>query len=189
VVVQAKVNEGTPATFQAVASDSGNLTYSWNFGDGSEPITGETVSHKFANNGEYTGILTVTDELGAATIQEFHVKVDNVAPIITSVLGFLSSTQPTNHDGNLQLQTGETATFQGKATDLGNDTLTYTWNFGDGSTPMIGESVNHLYANNGTYTATLTVTDGDGGVTTSPMTFTQLASYSLDWRSNFGRRR
>jgi PKD repeat protein len=36
----------------------------------------------------------------------------------------------------------------------------------------VGESVNHLYANNGTYTATLTVTDGDGGVTTSSMTVT-----------------
>jgi hypothetical protein len=127
VVVQAKVNEGTPATFQAVANDSGNLTYSWNFGDGSEPIAGETVTHKFANNGEYTGILTVTDELGVSSTQEFNIKVDNVAPTIESVLGFVASTQPTSipdNSGNLALQTGETATFQGRATDPGNDRLT-----------------------------------------------------------------
>jgi hypothetical protein len=40
-----------------------------------------------------------------------------------------------------------------------------SWNFGDGSAPVsgpVGLSVSHAYANPGTYTVTLTITDGQG---------------------------
>lgn len=53
----------------------------------------------------------------------------------------------------------------------GNDTLTYTWNFGDGSNPVDGKDVSHIFADNGAYTVTVTVitikdrtiTEGDNG--------------------------
>ncbi|MFS4494148.1 Ig-like domain-containing protein [Maribacter sp. 2308TA10-17] len=45
------------------------------------------------------------------------------------------------------------------STDADGDTLTYSWNFGDNSTAQ-GETASHVYTNPGSYTATLTVNDG-----------------------------
>ena len=40
--------------------------------------------------------------------------------------------------------------------------LTYAWDFGDGNTGA-GQSPTHIYANSGNYTATVTITDSNGG--------------------------
>ncbi len=53
-------------------------------------------------------------------------------------------------------------TFSVGASDGNNDTLTYTWNFGDG-TQGTGSSVMHTYATPGTYIASVTINDGRGG--------------------------
>ncbi|WP_044102780.1 PKD domain-containing protein [Neolewinella persica] len=47
-------------------------------------------------------------------------------------------------------------------------TITYTWNFGDGSLPSSDVNPVHEYGANGTYTVTLSITDGDC-VSTSTM--------------------
>ena len=44
--------------------EGGNLTYSWNFGDGSGGGGGVVVSHTYAAAGTYTVKLTVTDQQG-----------------------------------------------------------------------------------------------------------------------------
>lgn len=48
-----------------------------------------------------------------------------------------------------------------------NTTLGYSWNFGDGSSVATGALVTHTYAKAGPYVATLTVTDGVGGIGTA----------------------
>ncbi|NJN09470.1 MAG: PKD domain-containing protein [Richelia sp. RM2_1_2] len=80
-------------------------------------------------------------------------QVNNVAPIIGTITG------------NTTVNLGDTATFSATATDPGNDTLTYTWNFGDGSQIQTGETVNHVFAQTGEFTVILTVTDSDGAST------------------------
>ena len=50
--------------------------------------------------------------------------------------------------------------FTGTGTDPEGDTLTYDWNFGDGSAHSTQASPVHTYADDGPYTATLTVSDG-----------------------------
>src|SRR5690606_23324322 len=58
----------------------------------------------------------------------------------------------------------ETGSFSAAASDVGvNDTLTYTWDFGDGTPTVSGANVTHAFADEGVYTVTLTVSDGDGG--------------------------
>lgn len=52
------------------------------------------------------------------------------------------------------------------STDADGDSLTYSWDFGDGQTAS-GVSANHLYANSGNYTLRLTVSDGKGGTNTA----------------------
>lgn len=52
-------------------------------------------------------------------------------------------------------------TFDGtKSVDVNGDTLTYTWDFGDGTTGT-GATVNHTYVNEGSYHVSLTVSDGE----------------------------
>src|SRR5262249_39085350 len=68
---------------------------------------------------------------------------------------------------------GSTVTFSGSASDVDGDALSYLWNFGDGATATTAAAT-HVYADNGTYTATLTVNDGHGGVTSDSLIVTVL---------------
>jgi hypothetical protein len=54
---------------------------------------------------------------------------------------------------------GEDVTFGVTATDDNGDTLTYSWDFGDGSNGA-GTSPTHAYTASGRYTASVTVDDG-----------------------------
>jgi hypothetical protein len=81
---------------------------------------------------------------------------------------------------------GHNITFIATASDPGSDDLTFTWDFGDGTTSIqvyyndgvgpdpypspevnpiaVTDTAKHSYASAGAYTVTLTVTDDDGGV-------------------------
>jgi large repetitive protein len=157
VIKPAQISEGQAVEFKATATDAGvndTLTYTWNFGDNTNPISGQTVSHTFIDNGNYNVVLTVTDKDGAATTKTEAVKVDNVLPLIVNV------SKPT------QINEGQSVQFSATSTDAGvNDTLTYSWNFADGSAPITGQTINHTFVDDGIYNAILTVTDKDGGAT------------------------
>lgn len=56
---------------------------------------------------------------------------------------------------------GQIVAFDGGASsDPDGDPLTYSWDFGDGSPAEGGATPTHTYADNGSYTVTLTVSDG-----------------------------
>ena len=48
------------------------------------------------------------------------------------------------------------------SSDLDGNIVAYEWNFGDGSAAVAGASASHVYANAGSYNATLTLTDDSG---------------------------
>lgn len=167
------LNEGDTGTFSAIATDAGNdtLTYTWNFGDNNQTVTGQTVQYTFADNGNYTVTLTVTDAYGAATTQTFTVTVANVAPIV-------------NAGADQTVAQGSLVSFAGQFTDPGIlDTHTIEWDFGDGNTATGTLNPSHRYERDGNYTVTLTVTDKDGGRTQDTLQVivnTQLPRLTVD---------
>lgn len=142
-------------------SDVGADTVSsWliNWGDGtSSVVAGDVtaVSHTFVNDGSYTISVSASDEDGSYTASPMLVNVANIAPTISLT-------------GDSTVVRGQAASFLGSITDPGADSHTITWDFGDGTVVTGGPSASHVYGESGTYTVTMTVSDGTD---TSQMTF------------------
>ncbi len=156
--------EGGTVTFDGTgSSDPGlydTLTYRWDFGDGTPGVMGITTTHAYMDEGLYLALLTVTDDAGDSGSDTAPVSVQNIAPTAVAV-----ANPALTFEGSL-------ITFDGSgSSDPGADTLAYQWNFGDGSTGS-GVSLTHAYPDNAVYTAILTVTDGDGGISTATLTVT-----------------
>lgn len=63
-----------------VLSTDEPLTYTWNFGDGTDPVVGKFVTHTFANSGDYQATLTVSDDFGFQDTKIVTVYVGSTAP-------------------------------------------------------------------------------------------------------------
>ena len=133
------------------------LTYLWNFGDGAPSVlamNGAPLSKVFANNGTFTVTLTVSDAFGWQKTASRVVTIGNVAPVISSFSG-------------ATILAGETYTSTGSFTDPGADVWIASVNYGDGSgnqpLPLTGKtfSLSHTFAAAGTFTVTVSVTDGE----------------------------
>ncbi|MFN0180234.1 MAG: PKD domain-containing protein [Gemmatimonadales bacterium] len=85
---------------------------------------------------------------GLVTIDQSTPPTTNRAPI-ASVGGPYAGTE------------GTAVAFDGSgSSDPDNQPVTYDWDFGDGSPHGTGPTANHTYLDNGSYTVTLTVSDG-----------------------------
>jgi PKD repeat protein len=154
--------EDQPVTLSGSASDAPGetLIYEWDLNyDGTfdNPVSGQTISNIWDTGGNYTVALRVTDDEGEVGLD-----------IATVVIDFIPTADAGGpYSGN----EGASITFSGSASDPDiGDTLTYIWNFGDGSPVVSGvnlASVPYTYADNGSYTVTLRVEDGRGGVATA----------------------
>ena len=172
-----KSASGQDYTFDASTStdpDGDPLTYTWNYGDGGTDTGVKPAVHHFTT-GSHTVTLTVDDgKTGTDTATDtFTVTAVNGKP--TAAFSSTSS--------------GLTASFDGSgSTDPDGDPLTYTWNFGDGSTGT-GVKPNHPYALANTYHVSLTVDDGKGGSNTvnHDVAVTAPAGATLIGSDDFGR--
>lgn len=151
--------EGSAASFVAVATDPGadTLTYSWTFGDGSTG-KGASASHTYSDDGTYSWTLKVTDGDGGSTSTSGTVTITNSVPVVTALS--LPSTAE-----------GSSATLGATVTAWSGDTLTYAWDFGDGSTSS-SKAPTHAWVDDGSYTVTLVVSDEEGSSATLAGTIT-----------------
>lgn len=175
-----KVNE--VGTWKVKASDpkNGALTYEVLFGDNetTKPLslsmsktfvqTG-TFTHSYANKGTYKIKFIVSNEAGLKTVSTVTVHViddtdKDTAPVIKNITGLKT------------VKVGETETVTINAYDPNNKTLSYSADWGDGmiisNKALIASKINpvfvqtatlsHVYAKEGTYTATFTVQNSNG---------------------------
>ena len=148
--------------FDASSSTTTNATilkYQWNFGDG-DSGTGIATTHSFDDAGTFVVTLTVTDSIGRVNALSQSVSVgQGTKPTATIV------TSPSSPI------IGQTINFNGSTSIAapGRVIRSFDWDFGDGTSGG-GPQVGHAYANAGSYTAVLTVTDDAGRVGTGTVT-------------------
>ena len=139
------------------------LTYSWSYGN-TRTGSGAVPTFTYTAPGTFTPTLTVRDEYGlTSTVTMNPITITeppgNVAP--TAVF-----TTPTC--------VGLVCNFSGATStdpDTG-DAVTYLWDFGDGGVTSTSSSPSRTFLAAGTYTVTLTVSDGWLNVATVTRTVT-----------------
>lgn len=145
----------TPATGTAPS-----VIVTW--GDGASTNMGlvsaaQSVTHAYSNAGSYTITATATDN-GNTFSTSTSVTVAPLTVGLTVSLATVASV-------------GSTATFT--ATVTGGTPQTFEWTFGDDSDPVktTAGTTSHVYTQNKTYTATVTVTTTDGRTVTGRVEF------------------
>ncbi len=150
--------QGLTVSFDGTGSsdiDGTISSYSWNFND-SQSGTGATKSHTFANPGTYNVTLTVTDNSG--TISD----ISHILTVSQTVSNLPPTAAFTNTINSLSVNVDGSS-----SSDYDGTISSWSWNFGDGSAAQTGSILSHTYANPGTYTITLTVTDNLGATNTA----------------------
>ncbi len=141
-----------PIGFDASSSTApgGNqiINFTWDFGDG-EVGQGETMNHSYSRAGVFTVKLTVEDNEGSQAITSKQVRVGNPPKAIFTfqpenpgVPGIVAFDASGSFDLDGQLQPND-----------------FIWDFGFGTSGLIGPNPNFGYNEPGVFTVTLTVRD------------------------------
>ena len=156
IMMDETVNEGDELSFnvqyQDVPLDMDDISVRWIFLDGI--LEGNFVQYTFEDDGEFLISVEVKDDDGGSTMEQRMVTVQNVAPIFTEFA--LPS----------QGEQGVAMDFRVSATDPGDDTITYTFDFGDGTALLITQKemqVTNLLQND--FEIVICAIDEDGGET------------------------
>jgi len=160
VVQLAPANRAPVASFVAVMArldltvnasassdpDGDALTFSWDWGDGSEPGGELVATHAYAARGNYTVRLNVSDGRGlfAQSTQQVTAEHANRAPLADFAYVL---------DGPLLTVDAS------NSTDPDGDALTFSWDWGDGSAPGAGRNASHTFAAPGDFPVRLIVRD------------------------------
>ncbi len=133
--------------------DGSIASYQWRFGDGGSSNQPDP-SYAYSSVGTYNGSLTVVDNQGASSSQNFTttVRSNQPDPLIVKANGPYSGME------------GVAIDFSSAGTkDLDTAITGYSWSFGDGGTSTFSNPT-YTYKTAGTYTTTLTVTNANNEV-------------------------
>ncbi|HEY3324792.1 MAG TPA: autotransporter-associated beta strand repeat-containing protein [Planctomycetota bacterium] len=129
-----------------------SVALSWDFGDGAT-ATGSDPEHTFAAAGQYTVSLSASDGTNKTT-QSLQVSVYTLDPNAPDIRNVTIAPNPALK--------GDPVTFTAQIVDPNNVTATASWNFGDGTPVVTGNTVQHTFADVGHYAITLGVTNANG---------------------------
>ena len=132
---------------ESTDSDGSVASHQWDFGDGFTSVEA-APGHTYASSGSFTVTLTVTDDDGATHTDTQSVAVD--APLIPAAIPDFTF-----------MVNGLSVAFTDNST---GSVASYQWDFGDGDT-SVEASPSHTYAQTGTYTVGLSVTNAAGSNT------------------------
>ena len=125
-------------------------SWAWTFGDGGTS-TAQSPTHTYTTAGTYSVSLTVTNTQGSNTLTKTnYISVAAPQPPVASFSG-----SPTS--GIVPLTVNFTDTSSGQPTS-------WAWTFGDGGTSS-AQNPSHVYTVAGTYSVSLTATNGVGSNT------------------------
>lgn len=133
------------------ADDDGHIeTHHWDFGDGAASTQAQP-SHRYDRpGGQFTVALIVTDDAGDSATTTRQVTVQPGESVLVDATFFITCT-------------GLACTFSDRSS---GPVESHVWDFGDGAASDRG-SPDHTYAQEGDYTATLTVIDSSGAESTA----------------------
>jgi PKD repeat protein len=146
---------------------------------------GLTYAFDCENDGTFTAPSATPDALcsiaapGSAIISARILDKDGG---VTTYSGTITVVAPVNLPPTLAVggpyaaQEGTAVTLGASGTDPEGQPLTYSWDFGDGSPAGSGASVTHAFPDNGSYTITVTTSDGTNSTSaTTSATITNVA--------------
>jgi len=154
---------GNALSFLAISTsdDGGPLTYAWSFGDG-QAETGAHAQHAYGAAGRYVVSVTATNAAGrnATSTTTVTIAAGPINPPVPPLLPTIVAPD--------DVRAQSTVSFSGDAQPPSNGSvISYTWDFGDGSSDATGQDVVHTYATAGPRIVTLTVTDSIGRTETA----------------------
>lgn len=121
---------------------------SWNFGDGTEPVSGDAVNHVYKTVGRHTVTLSVSSaSFGRSLTRTWEI---NSRPMY-----IINQADVTPLAGVIPLTIKALADPIAEGSPMN---IKYNWNFGDGETSDLAHA-EHVFVNPGEYTVTLKVWD------------------------------
>ncbi|MDB4905442.1 MAG: non-specific endonuclease [Gemmatimonadetes bacterium] len=156
-------SEGSQLDFSAATStdaDNDVLAYQWTV-NGQPAGSSASLSYTFTQDGSYVIGLTVSDGKGGTSQSTSTVAITNVAPSVSAISG-------------ATIDEGSSFSSAGSFSDPGADQWSATVDYGDGSGAQAltldaskSFSLDHHYADDGSFTVTVTVSDGTSSSSTS----------------------
>jgi len=166
----AQVGDSVNVAYSVTDADSDRITCTIDWGDGSLPTVSATGgSHAYQAPGGFTIKVTANDGHGGiATAGDGVTIIGNMPPPMFWGEAPPGASEPPTLTSKAmatpgKARAGQPIVFVVGASDAESKTLSYTWDFGDGSTGN-GCVVTHTYAARGKYTATARISNGTSAI-------------------------
>ncbi len=135
------------------------VTYNWTLGDGTTVITtSQSITHSYTAGGVYPVKLTTSNDFGTASQNQTITVKEGVSGVTLATSPSPFEDQPVTIYANI-------------TPDTASQPVTYTWDLGDGSAPLVTtqSSIQHTYADPGLYTIQVEAYNGYGSPQTDSL--------------------